>query len=98
MTIEPNPYEAPRAPLGRDAGRVPRSAYPWWVRLSMLGVPGRGGLWAFVAISLICAAGSVAYGFWDRRFFLGAAFLFSALMYWLSIRWVDRHGSWAPDA
>ncbi len=80
------------------AQRVPRSEYPWWVKLSMWGVPGRAGLWAFVALSVAAAAGCVAYGFVDPRFFIGALFLFSALMYWLSIRWVDRYGSWGPDA
>jgi hypothetical protein len=95
MTFETNPYEAPRAPLGRDEERVPRSRYPWWVKLSLWGVPGRGGVWAFVWLSIALALGCLVYGFWDRRFFLGVGFLFAALMYWLSIRWVDRHGSWA---
>lgn len=76
---------------------VPRSEYPWWVKLSMWGVPGRGGLWVFVAISVAAAALSVVLGFVDSRFLLGAAFLLSALMYWLTIRWVDRYGSWEPD-
>ena len=80
------------------AKRVPRSDYPWWVKLSMWGVPGRAGLWAFVALSVAAAVGCVVYGFWDQRFFFGVGFLLSALMYWLSIRWVDRHGSWSPDA
>jgi hypothetical protein len=77
--------------------RVPRSQYPWWVKVSMWGVPGRWGLWAFFALSIVLAVGCVVYGFWDWRFFYGIAFLFSALMYWLSIRWVDRHGSWNGD-
>ncbi len=82
---------------GRPAP-VPRRDYPWWVKLSMWGVPGRAGLWAFVALSLLCAAACVAYGFWDERFFAGGLFILSALPYWLTIRWVDRHGSWAaPD-
>ena len=71
-----------------------RKDYPWWVKASMLGVPGRGGLWAFVVLSLAAAAACVAYGFWDRRFFIGGFFIFAALPYWLTIRWVDRHGSW----
>jgi len=78
--------------------RVPRADYPWWVKLSMWGVPGRVGLWAFVAISIACAAGCVVYGFWDVRFFTEVLFLFSALMYWLTIRWIDCHGSWGSDA
>jgi hypothetical protein len=58
------------------------------------GVPGRAGLWAFVALSGALALVCVVGGFWDGRFFAGVAFLLSALMYWLSIRWIDRHGSW----
>jgi hypothetical protein len=97
MDLEPNPYSPPLARLNREAGPVPRRDYPWWVKLSLWGVPGRTGLWAFVAFSLVSAGGCAIYGFWDRRFFYGVAFLFSALMYWLSIRWIDRHGSWAAD-
>ena len=97
MTSETNPYEAPRAPIGRGDGPVPRAAYPWWVKLSMWGVPGRFGLWAYVAFCVATAVACVIYGFWDRRFFTGALFLFGALMYWLSIRWVDRHGSWDDE-
>jgi hypothetical protein len=96
MDLEPNPYVAPRAPLENSGdGRVPRRRYPWWVKVSLWGVPGRAGLWAFVALSVAMAVGCVVYALWDRRFYWGAAFLFSALMYWLSIRWIDRHGSWA---
>jgi hypothetical protein len=77
--------------------RIPRKDYPWWVKTSMLGVPGRGGLWVFVALSLAAAAGCVAYGFRDARFFAGALFVLAALPYWLTIRWVDRHGSWEEE-
>lgn len=73
---------------------VPRDQYPWWVKVSIMGVPGRNGLWVFVALSILAAFGCVVYGFWDSRFFFGMAFLLSALMYWLSVRWIDRHGSW----
>jgi signal peptidase I len=47
-----------------------------------------------------CAAACAVYGFWDPRFFAGLLWLFSALMYWLTIRWVDQHGSWTdrPDS
>jgi hypothetical protein len=77
---------------------VPRSDYPWWVKLSMWGVSGRSGLWVFFALSVAAAVSCVVYGFFlDPRFFFGVAFLFSALMYLLSIRWVDRHGSWDED-
>lgn len=80
-------------------GHVPRSKYPWWVKLSMWGVPNRSGLWVFFTASLAAAVGCVLYGaLEDARFYLGIAFLFSALMYWLSIRWVDKYGSWDEHA
>jgi hypothetical protein len=43
--------------------RVPRNKYPWWVKVSMWGVPGRSGLWAFFALSVIAALCCVVYGF-----------------------------------
>jgi len=45
------------------AERVPRSEYPLWVKLSLLGVPGRNGLWAFVGLSLAAAVACAVYGF-----------------------------------
>jgi hypothetical protein len=80
------------------AERIPRDEYPWWVKLSLWGVPGRVGLWAYVALSVGLTVACVAYGFVDRRSFLGGLFVFSALIYWLSIRWIDRHGSWESDS
>jgi hypothetical protein len=78
------------------AGPVPRFEYPWWVKLSLLGVPGRKGLWSFVLLSLVASVASVIYGFHDPRFFYVAGlFVCSAVLYWSSIRWVDRHGSWS---
>jgi hypothetical protein len=74
--------------------RVARANYPWWVKLSLLGVPGRGGLWAYVAICLAAGVGSVVFGLHDARFKIGGVFALGALPYWLSIRWIDRHGSW----
>lgn len=76
------------------ADRVRREDYPLWVKIAILGVPGRGGMWAFVVLSLILAAACVACGFLDPVFFFGALFIVSALWYLLAIRWVDAHGSW----
>jgi hypothetical protein len=80
------------------AEKIPRSKYPIWVKLSLLGVPGRAGLWFFVWLSIIGAIVCIVFGFRDPRFFAGAFFLFAALMYWLTIRWVDRNGSWDESA
>jgi len=78
--------------------KVPRSNYPVWVKLTLLGVPGRAGLWFFVWFSVFVAVACVVYGFWDARFFAGAFFLVSALMYWAAIRWIDQNGTWEKDA
>jgi hypothetical protein len=74
---------------------IPRSRYPIWVKLSLLGLPGRGGLWAFVVLSWMAAIACTAYGFRDSRFFyLPVPFVLAAFLYWSAIRWVDRYGSW----
>ena len=74
--------------------RVARADYPWWVKVSQLGVPGRNGLWGCVAVSLVIALGCLAYGFRDPLYFFGVLMAVAALPYWLSIRWIDSHGSW----
>jgi len=82
------------------AGRVPRKQYPWWVKLSLWGVPGRAGVWACFGLSLLLAVACVAYAILanDPRLYTGLLFLLAALPYWLTIRWVDEHGSWERDA
>jgi len=75
--------------------RVSRSEYPLWVKASVWGIPGRGGVWAFVVFSLACAALLLMRGAHTGRF-LDVGFLLAcaAVPYWLSIRWIDRNGSW----
>jgi hypothetical protein len=78
--------------------RVPRDQYPWWVKVSLWGVPGRAGVWACFGLSVLAAVGCVTYAVLmnDPRLFSGLLFLFGAFMYWVTIRWVDEHGSWDP--
>jgi hypothetical protein len=80
------------------SGRVPASDYPWWVKLGLIGGGGRTGMWAWLALSVAVAAACVAYGLWFPQPLVavigGPGFLLAAFMYWLPIRWVDRHGSW----
>jgi len=73
---------------------VSRADYPWWVKVSTLGVPGRNGLWACVAVSFALSVGCLYLGFQDRRFFAGVLFVLAAFPYWQSVRWIDAHGSW----
>lgn len=89
---ERNPYAPPGA---TSSGLNSRSGWPWWVRFGAFGISGRRGLWAFFILSLASAVGFFGYGFWDARSFaVAVASLWSALMYWLTLRWIDRHGSW----
>jgi hypothetical protein len=78
-------------------GQVPRANYPWWVKTSQWGVPGRAGLWACVVVSILTAFTSIVVGFVDARFFAGGALGLAAVPYWRSIHWIDTHGSWHVD-
>jgi hypothetical protein len=78
-------------------GRVPRAQYPIWVKISLWGVPGRRGLWMFVALSIACGLASMIYGLWQTKYFIGGLLAVAAIPYWLSIRWIDAHGSWEPE-
>jgi hypothetical protein len=76
-------------------GNNNRGDWPVRVRVGLWGVPNRTASWAFVWLCAAIALGAVAYGYFaDRRFPGGAFLLLAALWYFLSIRWVDRHGGW----
>jgi hypothetical protein len=76
--------------------RVPYKGYPWWVKVSLWGLPSRGYALAFVWLSVLASAGACAYlrRTGHRVWSLGFLFLVGALLYSLSVRWVDRYGSW----
>jgi hypothetical protein len=78
--------------------RVPPSEYPWWVKLGMIGSSSRRALWGWAIASLVAAAACLLVGLWLAEAYfiaLGAiGFPLAALMYWLTIRWIDQHGSW----
>ncbi len=80
------------------AGRLPRDQWPWWVRFGVIGSHSRNALWAWAAASLVLGAIVVAYGLAaDRLYYVVGGAIggpLAALMYWLTIRWIDRHGSW----
>jgi hypothetical protein len=77
--------------------RVPPE-WPWWVRLSLLGTKSRRALWAWTWASLALGVVLVVVGLWINRPFyavLGAiGGPWAAAMYWLTVRWIDQHGSW----
>lgn len=67
---------------------------PAWVKLALWGLPNRTAAVGFLWLSVALSAGCVAYGFVDRRYFIGAFMIIAALWYYLAIRWVDRQGHW----
>jgi signal transduction histidine kinase len=78
--------------------RVTRADYPIWVKLSLIGVSGRNALWGYVVLSLLLGAAGAWAAFVDPRLWAAPALALAAIPYWLTIRWVDRHGSWDSDA
>jgi hypothetical protein len=77
-----------------DQGK-PRAERPLWVKAAVWGLPTQVSVWSFFWLSIALAIVSVAYGFWDVRFFAGGLFVFPALWYYLAIRWVDQHDHWS---
>jgi hypothetical protein len=78
---------------------VERRRRPWWVRISLWGLSSRSSTWACAWFCLALAIVSVAYAAMsaDRRFLLGGIMAFGTIGYTLSIRWVDRHGTWVSE-
>lgn len=74
---------------------VDRSLWPMMVQVALWGLPNRLAAWAFFWLSLGIAVGCVAYGSTNPRAFIGGLMVFASLWYFLSIRWVDQHGSWS---
>ncbi len=67
---------------------------PWWVKVALWGISGRGSAWNFVWLSVALGAVCMVYAFWNRLFAAGGLWFFGAIWYLLAIRWVDRHGAW----
>jgi hypothetical protein len=73
-----------------------REERPMWVKVGLWKVRTRTTAWVFVGLSLVLALACAAYGTSEPFFFfIGGYLVFAALHYWLSIRWVDRHGDWS---
>jgi hypothetical protein len=71
-----------------------RSERPFWVKFTLWGVPNRAWTWICFWLSIAVGVACVAYGFLDRRFFVGILFFLAAIPYYAAIRWVDRYGRW----
>jgi hypothetical protein len=78
---------------------VDRSDYPWWVKAGLLGFPSRRAQWFFFWLSVALAGGFFIYAFWNLRFlYWGGLSIIAAIMYWLTIRWVDKNGEWGDKS
>ncbi len=81
-------------------GSIPPERYPWWVKFSLLGAGTRRSQWFWVGLSI--AAGILLFVFAADTvgparivYVIAAAWAFVAAgLYWSTIRWMDRHGSW----
>ena len=82
------------------SGRLSRAQYPWWVRVSLWGLPRRSAVLGFAWLSVAAAVGVSGYAAWvgNPRWYGGMVFLLAAFLYWRAVRWVDRNGSWERDA
>ena len=74
---------------------VDRSKWPVMVQIGLWGLPNRSAAWVFFWLSIAIAVSCVAYGFVNPIACIGGLLVFAALWYFLSIRWVDQHGTWS---
>ena len=70
-------------------------ARPWWVRVTLWGLPNRISALAFVWLCVGFATACVVLGFRNPLISLGALSLLPALGYLRAVRWVDTHGGWS---
>ena len=71
--------------------------YPWWVRFSLCGVGGRHGLRFYVALCLALAAALLLLAYLNsdiRPLIIAPVSALAAVPYWLTIRWIDKNGTW----
>jgi hypothetical protein len=78
------------------SSRVSYKQYPWWVKVVLWRLPSRGYALACIVVSLLASAGMCAffYRIGYKGWYCGLLLLGAPLLYWLSVRWVDRNGSW----
>jgi hypothetical protein len=80
------------------SGHGPKDQWPAWVKVGVLGSTSRTMMWFWTVASLIFGGAIVVFGLLQNEMtlvVLGAiGGLGAAGMYWLTIRWVDRNGSW----
>jgi hypothetical protein len=75
--------------------KPPAVKRPWWVRVTLLGLPSRASAMACVWCLLVLAIAVLNFGRRDIRLaWIVAPIALAGLGYALAIRWVDTHGGW----
>ena len=72
----------------------PSNPRPIWVEVGLFGLSSRASAMAFFWLCVGLTLASLIGGFFFLPLFLGVMFGFSALWYWLAIRWVDKNDRW----
>jgi hypothetical protein len=67
---------------------------PLLVYLGLWGISSRTAAFNFFWVCVVLAVASVAYGFVDKRAFVGVVLFLAAAWYWYAIRWVDKNSTW----
>ena len=68
-----------------------RKNWPWWIRLSLLGIKTRRAALMWCGASILLGLGAAIY-------FKDAGWLWvwiAAILYYVPLKWVDRNGSWS---
>jgi hypothetical protein len=80
------------------SGRIPREQYPWWVKACINNASSRRAAWFWFWLSLAFGIGGLALLLLNVGLFapliaaIGGPIV--AVMYLLTIKWMDRHGEW----
>jgi hypothetical protein len=68
-----------------------KNKYPWWVKVSLFGFSTRKSMLIMLFITLIINV----FLFYNSKYPLAIIFLIANFLYFISIRWVDKHGEWS---
>jgi hypothetical protein len=69
-----------------------RPDLPLWVKVGLYGFRSRASLWRWLWLSSAVALAGVVWGFWFPLSFAFGVYALPPLLFWASLRWVDRNG------
>jgi len=67
-----------------------RKDWPWWVRLSLVGIPTRKAALVWCALAIVLGIGAAIF-FNDAEWLV---IWIAAILYYVPMKWVDRNGGW----